>query len=130
MVKKLNKDAIAIKELLKKGYKQSQIVEILNIKKGKVSYWANNQIIEKQKRKKKLKQIYIDAIIKWAKNKETSKMSSRIIAYRLNNLLRKRNELDSNNKVMTVHYTTINKYLREYYGKPLKIRKVFFLSNE
>ena len=57
-------------------------------------------------------------------------MSSRIIAYRLNNLLRKRNELDSNNKVMTVHYTTINKYLREYYGKPLKIRKVFFLSNE
>ena len=53
MVKKLNKDAIAIKELLKNGYKQSQIVEILNIKKGKISYWANNQIIEKQKRKKK-----------------------------------------------------------------------------
>ena len=52
MVKKLNKDAVAIKELLNKGYKQSQIVKILKIKKGKVCYWANNKIIEKQKRKK------------------------------------------------------------------------------
>ena len=130
MVKKLNKDAVAIKELLNKGYKQSQIVKILKIKKGKVCYWANNKIIEKQKRKKKLKQIYLDAIRKWANNKETIKMSSRIITYKLNNLLRKRNELDCNKKTMSIHFTTINKYLREYFCKPLKIRKVFYISNE
>ena len=57
-------------------------------------------------------------------------MSSRIITYKLNKLFRKRNELDCNKKTMTIHFTTINKYLREYFGKPLKIRKVFYLSNE
>ena len=39
-MKKLNADAIMIKQLLKKGYKQCDIARLLDIKKEKVSYWA------------------------------------------------------------------------------------------
>ena len=31
---------------------------------------------------------------------------------------------------MTVYFTTVNNYLKEHFGKPRKIRKVFFLSKE
>ena len=37
MVKKLNPDALMIKKLIKKGYKQCDISRILGIKKEKVS---------------------------------------------------------------------------------------------
>ena len=40
MAKKLNADALMIKELLKKGYKQYDIAHLLDIKKEKVNYWA------------------------------------------------------------------------------------------
>ena len=40
MVKKINRDAESIIKLLSLGYKQKQIVQILNLKKQKVSYWA------------------------------------------------------------------------------------------
>ena len=41
MVKKINRDAIAIKTLLDKGYTQARICRLLGLKKQKVSYWAN-----------------------------------------------------------------------------------------
>ena len=44
MVKKVNKDATAIKQLLENGFKQSQISKMLNIKKQKFSHWANTDI--------------------------------------------------------------------------------------
>ena len=56
MVKKINKDAVIIKELLKLGKKQSEIVELCGYKKQKVSYWATHEIKE-TKRRKKLKDI-------------------------------------------------------------------------
>ena len=130
MLKKLNSDGLMIKELIKKGYKQCEISRILDIKKEKVSYWARHDLRTSQKKCKKLKEIYIKTIQRWANNKVTSSMSSRKIATKINSVLSKRNEVDKNGKPITVHFTTVNNYLKQYFGKPRKIRKVFFMSEE
>ena len=44
-----------------------------------MSYWARTEIKDSQKKSKKLKDIYIDRIKRWAKNQVTSKRSSRKI---------------------------------------------------
>ena len=54
MVKKINKDAITIKELLKKGMKQCQIAKLLNLKRAKVNYWSKVEIKDRQFKKKKI----------------------------------------------------------------------------
>ena len=69
MVKKINRDAESIIKLLSIGYRQKQIVQILNLKKQKVSYWAiklREKKFETKKRRKKLKDIYLSRVIKWA----------------------------------------------------------------
>ena len=130
MVKKINRDAIAIKELLQKGMRQCDICRILKLKRAKVNYWAKTEIKESQSKKKKLNAIYMERIKRWANNKTTSTRSSRIISGMINSILEKRNEKDKNGKQMTIHHTTINRYLKEYFGKPRKIRKVFYRSEE
>ena len=130
MVKKLNKDAVMIKTLLAKGLRQCEIVGLLGFKKEKVSYWSRTELKESQHKPKKLNEKYIKTIQRWALNKTTSQRSSRKIAAMINSILVKRKEFDSKGHQITIHYTTVNNYLREYYGKPRKIRKTFFLSNE
>ena len=39
--------------------------------------------------------------------------------------LRKRNEVDKRRKPISFHYTTVNNYFKQYFGKHRKIRKVF-----
>ena len=90
MVKKINKDAITIKELLKKGMKQFQIAKLLNLKRAKVNYWSKVEIKDRQFKKKKLNDQYIKAIQKWANNKTTSFRSSRKISVMINNVLEKK----------------------------------------
>ena len=130
MVKKLNKDAITIKSLLEKGYNQYQISKMLNLSKQKVHYWAKTEIKTVQKRRKKFRNFYVDKILKLAKNKTTSQMSSKKIAAVLNSVFQKRKELAPNGKQLSIHFNTVCNYLREYYGKPRKIRKAFYLSKE
>ena len=129
MVKKLNKDAVMIKTLLAKGLRHCEIVGLLGFKK-KVSYWSRTELKESQHKPKKLNEKYIKTIQRWALNITTSQRSSRKIATMINSILAKRKEFDSKGRQITIHYTTVNNYLREYYGKPRKIRKTFFLSNE
>ena len=94
MAKKLNADALMIKELLKKGYKQCDIARLLDIKKEKVSYWARHEIKTSQRKSKKLNDIYIHTITRWANNKATSAMSSRKIANKINSLfIKKKNSI-------------------------------------
>ena len=38
--------------------------------------------------------------------------------------------MDQKGKQITVHYTTVNNYLKTYFGKPRKIRKVFYFTKE
>ena len=130
MVKKINRDAESIKKLLSMGYKQTEIVKMLKIKKQKVSYWANKEIIQIQKRRKKLKNVYIERIIKWARNKTTSTMSSRKICTMINSVLNKRNEVDYKKRPISISYRTISNYLKEHYGRPKKIRRAFYLTED
>ena len=57
-------------------------------------------------------------------------MSSRRIASIINADLERDNVLDRNNKQVTINHSTICRCLKTYYGKPKKIRKVFFLNSE
>ena len=65
-----------------------------------------------------------------AKNKTTSAMSSRKIAAIINSELENENIVDKNNKPLTINHSTICNYLKEFYGRPKKIRKAFFLNPE
>ena len=91
---------------------------------------GTTEIKEFQIKKKKLKYIYIQTIHNWPNNKVTSQRSSRKIASIINCVLLNLKEVDKKDRPLTVHYTTINNYLKEYFGRPRKIRKVFFLSKE
>ena len=74
-MKKLNKDDLTIKELLKQGMRQCEIAKLLKLKRAKVNYWSKVEIKGRQYKKKKLKDEYIKTIQKWAKNKATSSQS-------------------------------------------------------
>ena len=54
MVKKINKNPITIKNLLKNGKKQYKIAKLLNLKRVKVNYWSKVKIKERQFKKKKI----------------------------------------------------------------------------
>ena len=130
MVKKTNKDAIMVKELLNKGWSQKKIAKLLKISKQKVNYWTKHEIKSVIIRKSKLNAIYKDRIIRWAKNKPTSSMSCRKIAQMINSVLEKKNERDAKGKIISITYKTVNNILKKHYGKPKKVRKVFFLSKK
>ena len=130
MAKKTNKDAILIKELLKKGWSQKKIANFLRLSPQKVNYWSLHEIKTFQSRKLKLKDIYVQRIIRWAKNKPTSLMSCRKISRMINSVLEKRNEIDGQGKQVTITYKTVNNILKKHYGKPKRIRKVFYLSEK
>ena len=124
MVKKINKRAVLIKELLNLGYTSSQIAKKLKIRKQIVSYWKNTELKTIQYRRKKLDQEDIDKIIKLAENKTTSNMGSRKIASIMNKDFKKKG------KSITISKNTVCRYLNKYLGKPRKIRKVFSLTNK
>ena len=125
MAKKLNKHAIIIKELLSKGWSQKKVAAFLKLSKQKVNYWASHEIKTSQNRKMKQKEIYIQRIIKLAKNKPTSAMSCRKISRMINNVLQRKGETDSKGKIMSITYKTVSNILKKHYGRPKKIRKVF-----
>ena len=93
-MKKINNDAWMIKSLLKRGLRQCEIARLLGIKTEKVWYWSKTEIKENQIKKKKLKDIYIQTIQKWANNKVTSQRSSRKIAAMINSVLANLKEVD------------------------------------
>ena len=68
-----------IKELLSKGYRKCEISRLLLINKEKVNFWSRHELRISQKKKKKLKDIYINVKQRWANNKAISAMGSRIL---------------------------------------------------
>ena len=128
MCKKINEDAIAVKRLIASGeMKYAEIARLLKISRQKVYYWAHKDIITKQQRRKKFSKFYFDKIIKLARNKTTSNMSCRKISRIINTALIKRN-IKYKGKQLKISFKTVSNYLREIYGRPKKIRKVFYLS--
>ena len=65
-----------------------------------------------------------------ASNKTTREMPGRLIAIKINNQLKKDNVLDKNGKILSITKSQVNRILRAKYGKPLKVRKVFYLDEE
>ena len=126
MDKKINKDAVAIKKLLKRGLTQKKIAQLLGLKKQKVSYWSKHDIKTIQTRRKKLSRTYINKICKLAKDKATSDMGSKKIANIINEILRSKNVLDSNGKILSISFKTVYRYLKAEIVTPRKIRKSFF----
>lgn len=124
MVKKLNELGITIKKLLAKGYSQIWVARKLKIRRQKVNYWAKNPIKTEQKRKRKLGDKYIKEIIALAENKTTSSMSSNRIA----NIINKKLKEDGLN--LSITKMTVCRILKQEYGKPRKIKKVFYLSKK
>ena len=48
----------------------------------------------------------------------------------INSVLIKRNEVDDEGKLITISYIIINNYLKDYYGKPKKIRKDYLSEDQ
>ena len=63
MVKKINKHAILIKELLEKGWNQEKIANFLKLGKKQLHFWATHEIKIYHNKKIKLKDIYVGRII-------------------------------------------------------------------
>ena len=125
MCKKINADALAIKRLISNcGTKYAEIARLLKISRQKFYYWTLNDFKDKQNRRKKLSKFYFDKIIKLARNKTTSNMSCRKTSRIIKSSLTKRN-IKYSCKQLKISLKTISNYLREIYGRPKKLRKIF-----
>ena len=82
------------------------------------------------KRASKLPKKYIDKIYEMASNKTTREMPGGLIAIKINQKLKKDNAVDKNGKLLSLTKSQVNRILKEKFGKPLKIRKVFYLNEE
>ena len=130
MVKKINRDAIAIKTLLDKGYTQARICRLLGLKKQKVSYWANTPIKTEIKRRTQLNEQYKKKIVDLAKDKLTSDMGARKIADIINKELEENNVRDTKGNILSIEKTAVNRYLQNALGRPRKVRRVFYLNDK
>ena len=75
--------------------------------------------------------MYINRIQRWTKKSSYQfKELQRTIEDMIDSVLVKRGEVDKKGKQISVHFTNVNNYLKEYFGRPRKIRKVFYLSEK
>ena len=124
MAKKINTFGATVKTLLLEGYSQSWIARKLKVKRQRVNYWATHPLKTEQTKKRKLPDTYIQKIIELTKDKTTSSMSS----YRIMKYINLKLAKDKMN--MKVSKATICRILNKEYGKPRKIKKVFFLNKK
>ena len=90
---------------------------------------ANKDYLQKQiKIASKFPQKYIDKIYEMASNQTTREMPGGLIAIKINNMLKKDKVLDKNGKLHTITKSQVNRILKDKYGKPLGVRKVFYLD--
>ena len=115
---------------MERGLSNAQISKSLGIPESTVRYYRKRPEIKEIKRASKLPQNYIDKIYELASNKTTREMPGGLIAIKINNLLKKDNILDKNWKILSITKSQVNRILREKFGKPLKVRKVFYLNEE
>ena len=126
--KRLSKKGSAIKYQMDRGLTNAQISKSLGIPESTVRYYRNRPDVKQIKRASKLPQKYIDKIYEIASNKTTREMPGGLIAIKINNMLKKDNVLDKNGKLLTITKSQVNRILKEKFGKPLKVRKVFYLN--
>ena len=129
-IRNLSKKGAAIKYQMERGLSNAQISKSLGIPESTIRYYRKRPDVKFIKRTSKLPQKYIDKIYQMASNKTTREMPGGLIAIKINNKLKKDKIFDKNGKVVTITKSQVNRILREKYGKPLKVRKVFYLNEK
>ena len=124
MVKSINKFGATVKTFLAAGYPQSWIARKLKVPRQKVNYQATHLLKTVQHKKRKLPIQYIKRIIKLASNKTTSSMSSAKITFIINKMLK------MNKENMTIHKSTVCRILNKELGRPRKVKRVFYLTED
>ena len=102
----------------------TDIAKEFNISKQKVNYWKKTEIKTVIHRRKKLDDKYIQEIIKMAENQTTSNMGCRKIAAIMNK------KFEKEGKNIRISRTTVAKYLKNHYGAPRKMKKVFSTNDK
>ena len=129
-IKNLSKKGATIKYQMERGLSNAQISRSLGIQESTIRYYRKRPDIKEIKRASKLPQKYLNIIYKLASNKTTREMPGGLIAVKINEKLKNDNILDKNGKLLTITKSQVNRILREKFGKPLKVRKVFYLNEE
>ena len=120
-----------INKLLEANKTTNEIMKIVNCSKQLVSKYRKYDTKPRPiKRALKLPEKYLNFLIRVAQDRPCGRYSSRFLARTINKILRARNIRDSKKRIMTVTHTTLNSYLNKILGKPKKIRKVFYLSED
>ena len=88
------------------------------------------RVFSKIKRASKLQKKFINEIYQMDSNKTTREMPGGLIAIKINEKLKRQNIRDKNGKLLSITKSQVNRILKKKYGKPLKIRKVFYLNEE
>ena len=57
-------------------------------------------------------------------------MPGRLISIKINKMLEKDKIIDKKGKLLNITKSQVNRILKEKYGKPLKIKKVFYLDED
>ena len=129
-IKNLTQKGSAIKHQMERGLTNAQISKSLGIPESTVRYYRKRPEIKEIKRASKFPQKYIVKIYRLASNKTKREMPGGLIAIKINNQLNENNILDKNGKILSITKSQVNRILRKKYGKPLKVRKVFYLNED
>ena len=129
-VRNLSRKGAAIKYQMDRGLSNTQIAKSLGIPESTVRYYRKRPDVKEIKRASKLPKKYIDIIYQMASNKTTREMPGGLIAIKINEKLKKDKIKDKNGKYLIITKSQVNRILRQKFGKPLKVRKVFYLNEE
>ena len=113
-----------------RGMTNAQISRSLGIPESTVRFYRKRPNKLTTKRSSKLPKKYIEEIYRLASNKTTREMPTGLIAIKINEKLKKNNELNKKGRLLSISKRQIKNILREKYRKPLKIKKVFYLNEE
>ena len=129
-IKKLTQKGSAIRFQMDRGMSNSEISKSLGVPESTVRYYRKRPDNLEIKKTSKLPKKFIDEIYKMASNKTTREMPGGLIAIKINEKLKRQNIRDKNGKLLSISKSQENPILKKKFGKPLKIRKVFYLNED
>ena len=129
-MKKMTNKGAAIRYQMDRGMTNAQISKSLGVPESTIRYYRKRPKNLISKSSSKLPKKYIEEIYRLASNKTTREMPAGLIAIKINEKLKKNNERNKNGKLLSISKRQVNNILKEKYGKPLKIKKVFYLNED
>ena len=129
-IKKLTNKGEAIRYQMDLGMTNAQISKMLKIPESTVRYYRKRPKTLISKRSSKLPKKYIDEIYRLASSKTTREMPAGLMAIKINEKLQKNNELNKKGKLLSIGKRQINNILKQKFGKPLKIKPIFYLNED